>query len=163
MASGNLTMRVNIRGLRETIRAFGDLPKDASQELRTGSMKLAQSLAPKAAAAARSEGSQAAAVASTVKARRDRVPVVIAGGAKRVTKNRARAGDLVAGSEFGIHARSRFGWYAAGRYSHSAGRQYKPHQGAFSYWFFRAFEAAQPEIEREWLDMADAIIRKWAH
>lgn len=156
-----LALKVNIRGLRETIRAFNDLPKDASNELRDGSMRMARALAPKAAAAARSEGAQAAAAAPTVKARRDRVPVIVAGGAKRVTKNRARAGDLVAGAEFG--ANGRYGWYRAGRYGHSHGRQYKPHQGAASYWFFRTFEAAQPEIEREWLDMADAIIRKWAH
>jgi D-serine deaminase-like pyridoxal phosphate-dependent protein len=160
MAGGSITFKVRITGLRETIAAFRDLPPEASKELREGSRKLADSIAPRIAAAARSRGSQAAAVASTVKSRRDRVPVIVAGGSKRVTQNRASAGDLVIASEFGSAAR--YGWYSKPRYSGSSGRQYPPRNGNVGYWFFPTAEAAQPEIDHEWNAMAGRIIEKWA-
>lgn len=160
MANDGLTVKIRITGVRETIRAFNEVPKDANNELRDGSMKLAQALAPKMAAAGRSQGAQAASVASSVKARRDRVPVVVAGGAKRVTKNRASAGALVAASEFG--ANGRYGWYALPWFRGARGRQYKPHRGAASYWFFRTAEENTGQIERAWTEMAERILEKWA-
>lgn len=153
------TVKLQITGVRETLKAFRDLPQDANDELRDGSMKLAQSLVPRVKAAGVAAGAQAAAVAPTVKAKRDRVPVIQAGGAKRVTKNRARAGDLIAGSEFG--ADGRYGWYARSRYRHSDGQQYHAHTGRDGLWFFPTVEGAGPEIDHAWNEIADRIVRKW--
>lgn len=151
MAAG-LTVKVRITGVRDTLRAFRELPKDASNELRDRTMVLAQSLATSARAAGAGDTAQSARAASSVKAVRDRVPVVKAGGTKR-------SAGVIFGSEFGMNRRS--GWYARARYRHSAGRQYRPHQGAHSYWFFRSIEERQGEIDRTWNAIADSVVRKW--
>lgn len=155
-----LTITLYATGVRETLAAFRDLPKDASAELRKASLRLADSLAVAARAAGQAEGGQAAAVARTVKARKDRVPVVQAGGTTRVGRRRAPAFALLFGSEFGMDRRS--GWYARPRYRRSSGLQYgEPHQGRDGRWFFPTVEAEQGRIMREWQAAADRIIRSF--
>lgn len=147
MASGDgLTVRVQIEGIRETLAAFRRLGPEASDAIRTRAGELAATLAGEIEVAGRSEGSQAALVAMTVKARRDRVPVVQAGGSKRVGSRRASAGALIFGAEFGSN-----------RY-----RQFKPHQGAGSYWFYKTIDARRQEIARAWSKAADDILRTFA-
>lgn len=145
MAGRDLTVTIRVSGIRETLAALSRLPKDASNELRDASLEISRELAAAARQAGVAEGSQAALVATTVKARRDRVPVVVAGGTKRLGSNRAPAYKLLFGSEFG-----------ANRYE-----QYRPHVGAGSYWFFRTVEDNEVEIARRWLDAADAILRRF--
>lgn len=140
-----LTVQVRIDGLRETIAALGRLPKDANDEIRAAAQELAKKLATAAAAAGRAEGRQAALVATTVRAARDRVPVITAGGTKRLGRNRKPAYKLLFGSEFGAN------YY----------RQYQPHLGSGSYWFFQTVEDEQATIAAEWLEAADAIIEKF--
>jgi len=155
-----LTITLHATGVRETLSAFRALPKDASAELRKSSLKLAESLAVAARAAGKAEGGQAAAVARTVKARKDRVPSVQAGGSTRVGRKRAPAFALLFGSEFGMDRRS--GWYARSRYRRSKGSQYEhPHRGREGAWFFPTIEARQAQIMREWQAAADRIIRSF--
>jgi hypothetical protein len=145
VAKDQLTVRVHIDGLRETLAALNKLPKDATQEIREKATELAKEMAAAAASAGREEGRQAALVARTVKARRDRVPVVVAGGNKRLGRNRAPAYKLLFGSEFG-----------ATQY-----RQFRPHLGSGSYWFFKTVDENQVEISAKWQEAADAIIQKF--
>jgi hypothetical protein len=140
-----LTVQVRISGVRETIAALSRLPKDANDEIRAAAQELAKKLATAAQLAGRTEGRQAALVATTVKAARDRVPVITAGGTKRLGRNREPAYKLLFGSEFGAN------YY----------RQYKPHLGPDSYWFFQTVEEEQATIAAEWLEAADAIIEKF--
>lgn len=154
-----LTASVRIDGMRETLAAFNRLPKDANDALRDKSMELAQALAGEIAAAGRSEGRQAAILAATVKARRDRAPVVVAGGAKRVGRNREPAYALLFGSEFGMNKRT--GWYARPRFDQSSGRQYKAHRGRQGYWFFPTIEKNADEIAAVWRKAADDLIAKF--
>lgn len=140
-----LTVNVRIDGLRETLAALNKLPKEAGQEIRAKSQELAKLIAASATEAGRAEGRQAALVATTVKAMRDRVPVVSAGGTKRLGRNREPAYKLLFGSEFG-----------ATRYE-----QYLPHLGRDSYWFFRTVEDEQVTISAAWREAADAIIEKF--
>lgn len=146
MARSGLTVTVHIDGVRETLAALRKLPKDASNELREAALEISKELAAAATASGRREGAQAALVATTVKARRDRVPVVQAGGTKRLGRNRAPAYKLLFGSEFGA---DRF-------------EQFKPHVGRGSYWFFRTVEDQQVEIAERWLQAADEIIAKFS-
>ncbi|MDG4790371.1 hypothetical protein O7626_31380 [Micromonospora sp. WMMD1102] len=146
MAKSSLVVTLRLDGARDVIRAFRDLPKDANNELRNASLALAETLAPKVAAAGRSEGRQAALLAGTVKAQRDRVPVIVAGGTRRLGRNRKPAFKLLFGSEFGAN------FY----------RQFKPHLGSGSYWIFRTVDDEQPRISREWNKAADRVIRRWA-
>lgn len=141
-----LTVQVNVSGVREVLAALQKLPKDAQKEIRDRSLVLANKLAGSAIAAGRGEGSQAALVASTVKARRDRVPVIEAGGTTRLGRNRAPAFKLLFGSEFGSNYYRQFG---------------KPHLGSGSYWFLDTVEREQATIMQEWSGAADEVIRKF--
>src|SRR4051794_15184981 len=107
MAKTALVVKVRIDGVREILRAFSVLPKDASNELRDASLKLAQELAARARAdGAANGGPQGRLVAQTVKARRDRVPVVEAGGTRKLGSRRAPAYGLTFASVFGMNQRS---------------------------------------------------------
>jgi len=143
----NATLRITVRidGLNSTLRALSKLPKDANDEIRKASLELSKQLASKAKISGLREGRQAALVASTVKARRDRVPVIAAGGMKRLGRNRAPAYKLLFGSEFGANTL----------------KQYKPHIGRGSYWFFKTVEDNQKEIADAWNDAADRVIREF--
>lgn len=159
MAKSALVFTIRIDGVREVLAALRKLPKDASDELRKASLELSRSVAEKAKAAGQREGRQAAAVAKTVKAQRDRVPAVVAGGTRRLGRHKTPAFNLLFGSEFGQNRRT--GWYAARRYSGSTGRQYRPHQGRQGIWFFPTVEAEQADIARRWQAAADEVVEKF--
>lgn len=156
-AKTSMTVKVHIDGVRETLAAFRQLPKDANDELRNAAMIIALSLAGRARTAAMADSPQAALMAPTVTARRDRVPVVQAGGSQRVGRHGAPAWRILFASEFGMNARS--GWYAADRYDTSFGQQYKSHRGRAGYWFFPLVESEAPMISREFNAAADRIER----
>jgi hypothetical protein len=143
VAKRTLTVNVNAEGVRETLRAFSGLPKEASAELRAAAEDLARLLARDARSAGVAEGVQAALVAGTVKAGRDRVPVVTAGGSTRVGSRRKPAYKLLFGSEFGSNRYEQF--------PHS-------HQGRDGIWFFPSIEANAGPIARRWREAADRIL-----
>lgn len=157
MAKQALTVRLRAEGMRETLAVFSRMPKETNQELRKASLRIATVLATSAKNAS-SIDAQSAAVGTTVRAIKDRVPVVQAGGAKRITSSRVPAWQLLFGSEFGMTRRS--GWYANPRYGRSEGRQFAPHQGRRGRWFFPTVEAEQAQIVAAWNRAADAIIRR---
>jgi len=134
-------IEIEILGAREILRAFRELPAEASDQLREESGQIARKLADDIEAAARAEGRQAALMAATVKVRRDRVPVVQAGGAKRVGRNRVPAADLLYASEFGSNL-----------------RQFRPHLKGDSYWFYDTVERQDSAILAQWLEAVDAIL-----
>lgn len=134
---------VHVSGLRGTLAAFRDLPKEASDELRDAAGLIAQDLAGAIASAARSHSRQAALMAPTVKVGRDRVPVVRAGGSRRVGSRAKPAYKILFGSEFGSNRL----------------RQFKP--ASPSYWMWRTTEEQGGEISRRWLAAADAVVAKF--
>lgn len=144
--SKGLTVNISVSGIRGTLAAVSKLPKDAQNELRDASLDLARELARSAMSAGRAEGTQAALVAATVKARRDRVPVIEAGGAKRLGRNRKPAWKLLFGSEFGSNYYQQFG---------------KPHLGSGSYWFFDTVDREQGTIIARWSEAADRVIERF--
>lgn len=147
MASNTLNISVSASGVRETLRAFAAMPAEASKELREASLDLARELAASAVAAGAAEGHQAALVARTVRASRDRVPAVTAGGTRRVGSRRAPAWKLLFGSEFGSN-----------RY-----RQFPSlHQGRDGIWFFPTIEANSADIAARWRQAADNVIRAFS-
>lgn len=139
-------LRITVRGDRDVIRALNALPREAQDEVRDGSDKLAQLLMRKMRGKA-SSNPQARAAARTLRVVHDRFPTVEAGPEKRLM-----------GSEFG--ARARFGWYSAVRYWDSPARQYRPR--ATSYWFYVTIDRSGPEIHKAHQDMVDGIIRRWS-
>lgn len=151
-----LTIRVRIDGAREVLAAFRDLPKDAGVALRRRSLELSDSLAQQARAAGRADTAQSAAAARSVKAVKDRVPAVQAGGRMRVTSSGASASDVLFGSEFGMSRRS--GWFGRPQYRQSPARQFRPHGGAASYWLVDTVTEST-DIGRAWLRAAADIAR----
>jgi len=145
-----ITVTLRLDGVLDVMRALRDMPKDANDELRDASLKLAQELAPQVAAAGRAEGRQAAVLAATVRARRDRVPVIVVGGTRRLGRNRKPAYKLLFGSEFGA---SHHGRYQL--------RQFRPWRKGRTYWIFITVDRAQRYISREWNKAADRVIRKF--
>lgn len=139
-----LTVTIRITGLRETIRAFKNLPDDATTELRAASLSIAGAVAVDIRQAARGDA-QSGLLAPTVRAVRDRVPAVQAGGTRRVGSNRVPAFKVLFGSEFGSKSL----------------KQFRPFSGD-SYWFFKSVDENQDYIQAEWLEAADEILRKWA-
>lgn len=153
-----MALKANIRveGLRETQRAFDQLAAGAQDELRDAATTLMRELEVLTKAAGRAEGRQAKLAAETVEVvQTAKLPYLRAGG-KGPKRNR----DVTKGSEFG--ATRRFGWYAKGRYYNSRGRQYRPHRGASSYWFFRTTEENGQRISAAYEAALDSIARKWA-
>lgn len=155
-----LTVRMHISGVRETLRALDVLPKNASEALRDASLKLAEKLAVLAAADFRANGGpQGSLLAGTVKAKRDRVPVIEAGGTARVGRNRSPAWGLVFASVFGMNRRS--GWFASPRYGTAENRQYRPHEGG-AYAFFPVVDQNAAAIAAQWNAAADRVVREFA-
>lgn len=126
-----LTAYNNIAGLNRALRR---LPKEATAELRDASRRVADMVAMHAAQRAYSLGGVAALVAPTLKASRDRVPVVKMGGSAKLpafgngwehSRSGARqsTGDLIWGAEFGGRGRP-------------STQQFLPHLGQVGYFLW---------------------------
>jgi hypothetical protein len=140
-----LTVTVRVDGARETLAALRRLPRQADQELRDASMRIAQLLASRIQAAARGDSRQSALIAPTVRIRRELLPTVVAGGAVRVGRRRKPAYKILFGSEFGSNRLP----------------QFRPHLGRGSYWFFRTVEDNETAMGRQWRQAADAVVRSF--
>lgn len=160
MASRDLTVHVHAEGVDDTLAALRRLPDAAMDHLRERAGDLAALLARRVAAAAQLDSPQSALMAPTVRARRGTVPSVAAGGSRPVGRNRAPAYGVLFGSEFGAHGR--FGWYAAPQYHGGIGRQYRPHRGSASYWFFKTIEDESGDTATAWRKVADDVVRSFA-
>lgn len=140
-----LTIRVHITGVRETLAAFRQLPKDATVELREAAGRIAEMLALDARGRGMASSRQSALVAPTVRVVRDRVPVVQVGGSSRVGSRKTPAWHILFGAEFGARAY----------------KQFRRHRGSKGYWFFSTIEGNEARIAAEWNEAADRIIQKW--
>lgn len=138
-----ITVTVRITNLRETLRKFKDLPKDADKDMRAASLSIAGVLAVDIRNAARANA-QSALMVPTVKAQRDRVPTVVAGRERRVGRNRVPAYKVLFGAEFGSHRLA----------------QFRPFNGD-GYFFFPTVDEKRDYIDREYNEAADEVLRKW--
>jgi hypothetical protein len=146
MARSAFTVTVRIEGADEALRDFRHLPKEASDSLRDRTRELSNDLAHTIRGAAVADSRQSALMAPTVRAVRDRLPVVQAGGTRRVGRNRKPAYKILFGSEFGSDHLE----------------QYRPHLGKGSYWFFKTIEHQQRRISEAWSRVADDVVRAFS-
>ena len=135
------TERIHVEGLNETLKAFKQYGPDAANELRTAAKEIATGVAARQSAAGRSSDKQSAKAAATVRARRDRTPVIVAGG-------KSRNGQIFFGAEFGGRRRK-------------TTQQFRPYTGHTGYWFYPTLRAAIPKILDEYGNALDRAARRW--
>jgi hypothetical protein len=132
-----------VDGLNEVLRAFKALPKEASAELRTASMQIAERhMAPAwRNAALYYAGPWGEVIAGSVKVKRDRVPAVQIGGNRKVLSGGGTATMVRWPSDTGT-----------GRDSFAPFTQ--------TNWISNV-RAYQPDALREWGAAVDRIVNKW--
>lgn len=132
---------------RSLFKAFKDMDQGANQDLKNEVTAISQWMANniKAAANYAPNSAQAKAVATTTRAAKDRVPYIRIGGEKIVTSTRARAGDLLMGSEFGGPAP-----FANGgrRFFRRSGEMYP--KGNKGYWIFPTLRRNHDTLTDKW-------------
>jgi hypothetical protein len=134
--------RIVVDGYKEAVAAFRKLPREASDEIRLASGRIAD----QEAAAIRSAASgnrQAAAAAATMRVRKDRFPAMVIGGARKVTAT-ASAGDLLFGAEFGAAATTPGG--------------FRPHTGTRGYFLYPTLRRDSTRMWAEWLEAAEKVV-----
>lgn len=98
-------------------KALAALPKELVAEVRDESQGIATDVASRAAARGRALGGVTRYVADTLRARRDRVPVVRMGGNARSLPSGGVVGDVWGGAEFGSKRYRQFpAWTPRGRF-----------------------------------------------
>lgn len=172
-------MGIEIDGLKPLLRRISKLPKLAQDEIREAAQAIADDEAKRISSAGRSSDRQSAAVAGFVKARRDRVPYIVAGGSARTgVSGGATAGQLFFGAEFGGGSskawtsltatktsasgktRSVFAGVAFGG-SKATTNQFRPHKGKTGYWMWPQIREDQERMFQKWEAVVTAIAREW--
>jgi hypothetical protein len=142
-------------GLRETLKALNKLGKDANAAARKEVSKISQYAADKTASAGSNLGGRYEILAQTPKVRRDRVPTVAYGGARRSpVSGGATYNQLLYGMEFGADASGRNAWRFPPR-SPRLG------SGNAGYWIYPTARRMQSDITRMWQDAIDAVMQEF--
>lgn len=137
---------IEVQGLKELLKDMNRLGPAFSREVRVASKKIATDEVPRLKSAANSSDKLSAAVGVTVRARSDRVPSIVAGGAKRVAvSTKPKAGDVFFGAEFGGGKRK-------------TTRQFRPHQGKRGYWFWPQIREDEKRMVAEWLAAVERVL-----
>ena len=144
----NKTFDTYVVGLNDILRAFRALPKEASAELRTASMAVAEKhMAPAwRNAALNYAGPWGQVIADSVKVKRDRVPAVNIGGARKTLSGGASPNMVRFPSDRGNRGR--------------AGEAMPKAFGEGSDWMGNVKQYQGPAM-KEWAQAVDRIVLKW--
>lgn len=174
-------MGVEIDGLKPLLRRIRTLPKTAQDEIREAARAIADDEAARIASAGRSSDKQSRAAAGFVRARRDRVPLIVAGGASKAgVSGGATAGQLFFGAEFGGGGTKKWnrltetktsrsgksrdvfaGVAFAGSRERATTNQFRPHKGKTGYWLWPQLREDQERMLRRWVSAVEAVAREW--
>lgn len=148
MSGGRGAIRVT--GLRELLRDLNHLGPALNREVRVASREIAETEAGRIKAQAAGSDKLSAAVGVSVRTRSDRVPTIIAGGAKRAAvSGRPKAGDVFFGAEFGGQRRK-------------TTRQFRPHLKKQGYWMWPQIREDEAAMQRTWLEAVDRLLEQTA-
>jgi hypothetical protein len=141
-----------VEGLGELLKLMNGWPADAKKELRAEVQQMTgKHAAYIAAQAARNPDARVRGQAPTVRAKKDRLPTVLIGGARQVKVSRPganpRAGDVLFGTEFGARPGPN-DW------------RFPPARD--SYWLFASLKNRQDTLVSEWERAVTKVARKWA-
>jgi CRP-like cAMP-binding protein len=134
-----------VEGLKRFLRVLSSLPKDLQNDTRDASQQIASDIASKAQNAAHTPLQNLA--ATTLKAKRDRIPVVQSTGSVR---KGVKAQDIFYGAEFGGGRRP-------------TTRQFLPHRGTRGYFFYPTVRANSRRAYDQWADAVDKAFKQWQH
>jgi hypothetical protein len=153
----SIGLGIEVDGIRETLKALRKLDKDAQKEGREKALEIANILADRIRERLNSDPDpRYRALAVSVKAGRDRVPVVRVGG--RASPKVSGGGgprELVIGMEFGANQNGPNAW----RFPPRTPKLGRGNQG---YYIYPALKANQDEIIRLWFDAMDKLLNDWA-
>lgn len=161
-----ITVRPDLSDYRGLLKAISQMDKEAQLQLKDEVASISAWTAQgiqQAGFAHPVYPRQAAIVAQTVRAARDRVPTVYVGGGKGRVSGGANAGQLLFGNEFGGD-RNAFGnqnVFPNGGYRFPA-RTSREGRGNTGYWIFPTLKAMQPEIKKRWFAAVNKIMDNWA-
>ena len=150
-----IPIAIQVEGMQETIKAFNKLDKEGKNAARDEVKKIAELLAKRIRDRA-PQDKRYQNIAVTVRASRDRVPVIYIGG--RATPKVSGGGgprELIIGMEFGADQAGPNAWRFPPR-TPRLGR------GNAGYWIYPTLRANQDEIIRLWFDAMDRIIEEWS-
>lgn len=146
---------VELDGAEELRRRVRNLPKVANASMRTAAKGIVEKEVPRIQAAAGSN-KQARMVASTIRARSDRYPTIVAGGSRRLSpsrktkgKGRPTAGEVFFGAEFGGAQRP-------------TTQQFRPYQGRRGYFFWPTLRKDAQQIGEQWEQAITAVEQEWS-
>jgi len=146
-----------VDGLRDTLRVMRQLPKDAQRELRAEVQRVTDGHAAVIRTAmAGWPDRRVQALASSVRAAKDRVPTVNIGTARRLPiEGNPRGVDVLYGAEFGANQSGRNGWRFPPRTPPLGG-------GNAGYTIYPALRGRQPQIARDWEAAVLRSVRAWS-
>lgn len=146
----NKTFDTYVDGLNDILRAFRKLPPEANKELRQASQTIAeQYMAPAwREAAINYAGPWGQTIANSVRVRKDRVPAVNIGGARKKLSGGASPTMVRYPSNKGSQGR--------------AGKRTPPAFGEGTDWMGNVKERYAPQAIQEWSKAVDQIIMKWS-
>lgn len=146
MAKAQPVVAWEVKGINQLLRVLNKLPKDLQNDVRDASQGIADNLAAGAKQAASTPQQRLAAL--TLKARRDRVPVVTASGTARTG---VTARDVFFGAEFGGGRRL-------------TTRQFPPWRGSGSTAGYFLYPTARQRGKRYfemWAEAIDKAFKDW--
>lgn len=152
-----LEVRLQVDGLGPIMGALRDLPKEATKAVGEAAMAASRILAGKIAAAGHAEGSQAALLAGTVKAKFGAKPGVRVGGSGALGRNHVPADRLVIGSEFGVSGQGGHGKGSRNYAPHG----FKPRNSPTGLWIFPTVRDSEKDTSKAWNDAAQEIIHRF--
>lgn len=155
-----VTIKPDPRELKGLYAAFKTLSKEANTSLKDEVQSISRWTAQGMVYASYSAPmpAQAAVVAKTVRAGRDRMPTVTIGGGRSRTSRGTEAGVLLFGSEFGSNPK--VGGFPNGgrRFPYRSAKEGRGNRG---YWIFPALKGMQPEITHRWKTAVDRVLHHW--
>jgi hypothetical protein len=154
MASVKMSVRAD--GVKETLKAYNKLDKDAKAKAKDKVKEVSEVLARRIRGSAPGDPRYGI-LAQSVKAGRDRVPVIRVGG--RATPRVSGGGgprELVIGMEFGADQAGPNSWRLPPRTP-------KRGKGNAGYWIFPTATREQTSIVKLWQDSLDPVLNDWAN
>jgi hypothetical protein len=159
------TMSLDMSDYRGLLKALSAMDKDSQVALKDDVTAISKWTAQGIVQSSYSAfmPAQAAIVASTVRANRDRLPNITIGGSKGRASGGANAGQLLYGNEFGGN-RNAYGNVSAfpnGGYRFPE-RSPREGRGNKGWWIFPSLVQMQPMIRMRWEAAVNKVMDNWA-